>query len=69
MSERRFVPDLPDLIQPEEYPQDPGGRRVRLRIRHTRDGIEILGDAVRARELESLLERLGPEAIERMLCG
>ncbi len=69
MSQYRFVSELPDLITPDEYAGDPQGRRVRLRIRVTDGGIEILGDAVRPEELERLLEELDPETIEQMLCG
>ena len=69
MSEFRFVNHIPDLIHPEEYAEDPKGRRVRLRIRHTEDGVEIIGDAIRPQELEKLLEKLDVETIEQMLCG
>lgn len=43
--------------------------RVRIRIRHGMQGIEVLGDAMRAQELEKLLEELDPAVIEQMLCG
>ena len=69
MTEYRFVDHLPDLIQPEDYASDPSGRRVRLRIRPTADGVEVLGDAMRPAELEKLLEELGVEVVEQMLCG
>ncbi|MEM7350907.1 MAG: radical SAM-modified peptide, FtsH ternary system-associated [Acidobacteriota bacterium] len=69
MAEYRFVDRLPDLIQPEEYSEDPKGRRVRVRIQATRDGVEVLGDAMRPVELERLLEAISPEVIEQMLCG
>jgi FtsH ternary system-associated peptide len=69
MSDYRFVEDLPDLIQPEEYAEHPAGRLVRLRISVTEDGVEILGDAFRPEVLEEILRRLGPEEIEQMLCG
>jgi len=69
MSEYRFVPHLPDLIEPADYPDDPAGRRVRLRIRVGADGVEILGDAARAATLEALLEGLGAQEIQQMLCG
>lgn len=69
MAEYRFVDELPDLIHPEDYASDPAGRRVRLRIRATAEGIEILGDAMRPATLEELLEALGPEVVEQMLCG
>lgn len=69
MTERRFVEDLPDLIHPEDYAADPHGRRLRLRIRPSADGVEVLGDAMRVKELERLLAALSPEEIEQMLCG
>jgi hypothetical protein len=69
MTDYHFIEHLPDLIQPEEYAGDPGGKRVRLRIRPTPDGVEILGDAIQAQELEALLESLSPEVIFQMLCG
>jgi FtsH ternary system-associated peptide len=69
MAEYRFVPDLPDLIQPEDYPSDPDGRRVRIRIRITEDRVEILGDAMRPQVLERLLEMLEAQIIDQMLCG
>ena len=69
MSQYRFVPYLPDLIEPADYPDDPAGRRVRLRIRVGEEGVEILGDAARAATLEDLLEGLGAQEIQQMLCG
>lgn len=66
---RCFVEHLPDLISPEDYAADPEGRRVRLRIRVTADGVEVLGDAVRPIDLDALLEALDPAVIEQMLCG
>jgi len=69
MADYRFVEHLPDLIQPEEYADDPKGRRVRVRIRVTDDGVEVLGDAMRPATIEQLLETLDPATIEQMLCG
>ena len=69
VAEFRFVEDLPDLIQPEDYADHPDGRLVRLRITVTENGVEILGDAFRPEMLEQILRRLGPEEIEQMLCG
>lgn len=69
MSGYRFVENLPDLIQPAEYADNPEGRLVRLRISVTGDGVEILGDAFRPEVLEEILRRLGPGEIEQMLCG
>ncbi len=69
MTEFRFVEHIPDLIHPEDYAEDPQGRRVRLRIRHTEHGIEIIGDAIQPQELEKLLKGLDVKTIEQMLCG
>lgn len=69
MVEHRFVEHLPDLIQPSDYKEDPAGARIRLRISVTAEGVEVLGDSMRPVALEELLEDLGPEIIEQMLCG
>jgi hypothetical protein len=69
VTERKFVEHLPDLITPDEYEADPEGRTIKIRIRPTADGVEVLGDAVRPKALEDLLLALSPEAIEQMLCG
>ena len=69
MTEFRFVEHIPDLIHPEDYAEDPQGRRVRLRIRPTEHGVEIIGDAIQPQELEKLLEVLDVKTIEQMLCG
>jgi hypothetical protein len=64
-----FVASLPDLIGPERYALDPAGRQVRLQIRVTDEGVELLGDAMRPVVLERLLEEIGATTIEQMLCG
>ena len=69
MAEYRFVQHLPDLIQPSDYGDDPDGRRVRIRISATAEGLELLGDAMCPAALEQILEELKPEVIEQMLCG
>ena len=69
MTTYRFVPHLPDLIAPEDYSDDLDGHRLRFRIRVTAEGIEVLGDAMRPQLLEDILETLGPDVIEQMLCG
>ncbi|MEV5880087.1 radical SAM-modified peptide, FtsH ternary system-associated [Streptomyces sp. NPDC052101] len=69
MPEYRMVEHVPDLIQPEEYEQHPEGRLVRISISVDGSGVQVLGDAFRPEVLEQLLERLGPDAIEQMLCG
>lgn len=65
----RLVPELPDLIEAEEYAAHPEGRLVRVRISWSADGVEVLADAFRPDRLEELLEALGPEEIEQMMCG
>jgi hypothetical protein len=69
LTKYEFVEDVPDLIDPSEYDQHPQGNLVRIRISTTANGVEVLGDALRPETLERLLEHLGPEAIEQMLCG
>ena len=69
MPTHRFVRHIPDLIHPEDYAADPEGRQVRIRIRITPDGIEVIGDAVRSEQLERMLEQMGAGEIEEMLCG
>jgi hypothetical protein len=65
----RIVDSLPDLIHPEEYAEHPEGRLVRLRISFSEAGVEVLGDAFRPEVLEEILEGLGPDEIEQMMCG
>jgi len=69
MTQYQFVEQLPDLIQPEDYADDPQGYRLRFQIKTTPEGVEILGDAMRPITLEKLLEALEPNQIEQMLCG
>jgi hypothetical protein len=69
MTQYRFVPHLPDLIEPADYRRDPQGRLVRLRIRVADEGVEILGDGARAATIEGLLEGLDADEIQQMLCG
>lgn len=69
MTGYRFVEHLPDLIGSGEYEAHPDGGLVRVRIRVTESGVEVLGDAIRPDILERLLEMLGPAEIQQMLCG
>jgi hypothetical protein len=64
----RYVPHLPDLVPPEQYP-DVDRKKVHVRIEMTDEGLEILADSMFPHLLESLLERLDPEEIEAVLCG
>ena len=65
----RMVEHIPDLIQPEEYDDHPEGRLVRISISADGEGVQVIGDAFRPELLEGLLEALGPDVIEQMLCG
>ena len=65
----RFVPELPDLISPEEYDENPEGRLVRVEISVTADGVRILGDAFKPIVLERMLAALAAGPIDEMLCG
>jgi len=47
---------LPDRLNADDHEGDPAGRRVRVRLRVTPQGLEIIGDAVRAAEIEALLQ-------------
>jgi hypothetical protein len=67
--EYRFVESLPDLIDAGEYDQHPDGGLVRLRLRVTENGVEVLGDAFRPAVLEALLKAVGGGPTEQMLCG
>jgi rRNA processing protein Krr1/Pno1 len=69
VTEYRFVQELPDLIGPEEYAEQPAGDLVRIRISVGDNGVELLGDAIRPEVLERILVSMGPEVIEQMLCG
>ncbi len=69
MNNYRSVPHIPDLIKPEDYSDDPKGSLIRIRIKKTGDGVEIMGDAPRSDELDKLLKELAPDTIEKVLCG
>ncbi|MFI0980890.1 radical SAM-modified peptide, FtsH ternary system-associated [Streptomyces sp. NPDC021093] len=64
-----FTEAIPDLIGPEEYADHPHGNLVRVRIRVTGSGIEVVGDALRPRAVEDVLAALGEGPMEQMLCG
>jgi FtsH ternary system-associated peptide len=64
-----FIPHLADLIMPDEYADHPDGRLVRVQIRVTDDGIQILADGFRPAVVEDLLATLGAGTVEQMLCG
>lgn len=69
VTEYRFVAHLPDLIEAEEYDSNPDGALVRIRISVGKNGVEVLGDAIRPEVLERILTSVEPDVIEQMLCG
>jgi hypothetical protein len=64
-----FVPHLPDLIDPSEYPDHPDGRLIRIEIRTSEQAVEILADGIRPASVEQLLAGIGGGPIDEMLCG
>lgn len=64
-----FVESLPDLIDASEYDDHPDGGLVRLRIKVTDSGVELLGDGLRPDLIEAILNELGGGTMEQMLCG
>ena len=69
MDKAEFVSFLPDLIDPEDYESDPEGRKIKLVLTLTEEGVQILGDSQRPKELEDLLKHLGFSSFQQMLCG
>jgi hypothetical protein len=69
MATYRYVPKIPDLIDAAEYDDHPEGNLVRLQIRVTDDGVEVISDALRPELAEQVLQALGAKEIDQMLCG
>ena len=65
----RFTDSLPNLITPADYHQDDHGCKIRVQIRQTEEGVEIIGDSRHIVKLESLLAAAGIRVVERVLCG
>ncbi len=66
---KKYVTQLPDLITRDDYKEADQRKLVRLQLRMTDQGLEIIGDSQHPHLLDELLESLDPEAIEAMLCG
>lgn len=64
-----YVNHLPDLMTWKDYEAAHQQKVVRLCLKVTDEGLEIIGDSPYPCLLEELLEALGPRAIEMMLCG
>jgi hypothetical protein len=65
----RFTDSLPNLITPDDYRQEDHGCKIRVQIRQTEEGVEIIGDSRHIVKLESLLAATGIKEMERVLCG
>lgn len=64
-----YVGHLPELITSDDYAVTDQRKLVRIQLRLTADGLEILGDSPYPERLEELLASLDPAVIEMMLCG
>ncbi len=69
----RYVGELEELLRPGDYDAPDAGRLVRLRIRRTAGGVELLADCPDPRLLDDLLGKLardlGVDELEALLCG
>ena len=64
-----YVNHIPDLMTWDDYEVSHERKLIRFRLAVTDQGLEIIGDSPYPHLLEELLARLGPAAIEMMLCG
>jgi hypothetical protein len=64
-----YVDHIPDLMTWDDYEVSHRRKLIRLRLRVTEEGLEIVGDSPYPCQLEELMAALGPEVIEMMLCG
>ena len=65
----RFVTHLPDLMMESDYQDAPDKKKIRVQIRLTESGIEVLGDTMHAPILEALWRETGAKEIQKMPCG
>lgn len=65
----RFVDHLPDLINPEDYCRENNRKKIRVQIKITDQGIEIVADSPYPFLLDKILAQLEVPEIEKMLCG
>ncbi len=64
-----FTTRLPELMTAADYDAAHRKKTVRLRLKVTDEGLEIIGDTPYPQLLDQLLTGLEPETIERVLCG
>ena len=65
----RYVPYLEDLMQEQDYEKPGNGKVVKIKITVNDQGVEVLGDSMYAKILETLLTEAGVKEIQKMLCG
>ncbi len=65
----RYVDQLPALITAEDYATASEVKKVRVQIRVTEEGLEILSDSPYPLLLDELLAQAGLTEAELMLCG
>jgi len=65
----QLVNDIPDLITWDDYEEVEAKKLVRVQLRVTENGVELIADSPYPKLLEELLEKLGPEVIETLICG
>jgi hypothetical protein len=65
----KYVPHIPDLMEWEDYETVDEKKVVRVQLRVTDEGVEIIGDSPYPHLLEELLAGIDPKELEMMLCG
>lgn len=65
----KYINHLPDLMTWDDYERADCRKQIRFRLTVTDEGLEIIGDSPYPHLIEELLESLGPDVIEMMLCG
>lgn len=64
-----FIDRIDDLMRPEDYREASGRKKIRIRIKNTADGLELVGDSLYPGELEKLLADTATQPLKKVLCG
>ncbi|MCP4362297.1 MAG: hypothetical protein GY796_30185 [Chloroflexi bacterium] len=67
--EIHYVDHLPDLMTWDDYEVSHRKKVIKIQLKVTDQGLEILGDSPYPDLLEKLLAEIDPKTIEMMLCG
>ncbi len=65
----KYVEHIPDLMDWDDYEVADKKKVVRVQLRVTDEGLEIIGDSPYPHLLEDLLAGIDPKVLEMMLCG